>query len=90
MGVLAEGFLERFGIEGQFPEFLYRLLERLDVFDVEPLPLDHPLRSLENVVITPHIGYVTAEQFGLFYTQVVENIQAYLGCEPIRILDASP
>jgi phosphoglycerate dehydrogenase-like enzyme len=61
----------------------------LDVFDVEPLPADHPFRHMENLVITPHIGYITAEQFQLFYSQAVENIQAFLRREPIRILEAA-
>lgn len=59
----------------------------LDVFNVEPLPADHPFRQLENLVITPHIGYITAEQFQLFYSQAVENIQAFLRGDPIRILE---
>lgn len=59
----------------------------LYVFDIEPLPADHPFRRLENVVITPHIGYVSAEQYQLFYGQVVENIQAFLQGDPIRILE---
>jgi phosphoglycerate dehydrogenase-like enzyme len=50
----------------------------LDVFHTEPLPIDHPLRSLENVVLTPHMGYVTAESYDKFFGQAVENIQAYL------------
>ena len=61
----------------------------LDVFDVEPLPADHPIRQMDNLVITPHIGYITAEQFQLFYSQAVENIQAFLRGEPIRILKAA-
>jgi phosphoglycerate dehydrogenase-like enzyme len=58
----------------------------LDVFEVEPLTADHPYRQLENLVVTPHIGYITAEQFQLFYSQVVEDILAFLSGEPIRIL----
>ena len=61
----------------------------LDVFGVEPLPLDHPFRRLENVVVTPHIGYITAQQYELFYGQVVEDIEAFLKGEPMRILEAS-
>jgi phosphoglycerate dehydrogenase-like enzyme len=58
----------------------------LDVFDEEPLPLDHPLRRLPNTVITPHLGYVTEETYRIFYGQALEDIQAYLGGEPIRVL----
>lgn len=58
----------------------------LDVFDVEPLPPDHPLRSLPNTVITPHMGYVTAETYRVFYGDAVENIRAFLKGAPIRTL----
>jgi phosphoglycerate dehydrogenase-like enzyme len=50
----------------------------LDVFQSEPLPIDHPLRSMENVVLAPHMGYVTAESYDQFFRQAVENIEAYL------------
>lgn len=50
----------------------------LDVFQTEPLPIDHPLRSMENVVLTPHMGYVTAESYDQFFRQAVDNIEAYL------------
>jgi phosphoglycerate dehydrogenase-like enzyme len=50
----------------------------LDVFDTEPLPVDHPLRSLENVVLTPHMGYVTEESYAQFFRQAIENIESYL------------
>ena len=58
----------------------------LDVFDIEPLPLDHPLRKLDNVVLSPHLGYVTAENFRTCYGGVAENIRAYLDGRPIRLL----
>jgi phosphoglycerate dehydrogenase-like enzyme len=58
----------------------------LDVFDEEPLPPDHPLRRLENTVITPHLGYVTVETYKVFYGQAVEDIQAFLRGEPIRVI----
>ena len=59
----------------------------LDVFDEEPLPLDHPLRKLENTVITPHIGYVTTETYKIFFDETLENIQAFLNGAPVRVLN---
>lgn len=50
----------------------------LDVYDIEPLFLNHPLLSLENIVLTPHIGYVTHEAYHAFFRQVAENIASYL------------
>ena len=50
----------------------------LDVFQVEPLPANHPLRSLENVVLTPHMGYVTEGSYDQFFRLAVENIESYL------------
>ena len=58
----------------------------LDVFDVEPLPLDHPFRRLENIVITPHLGYVTVENYRGYYGGAVENIRAWLAGAPIRVI----
>lgn len=58
----------------------------IDVFDVEPLPLDHPFRKLDNIVITPHLGYVTAENYEGFYVQMVEDIRAWLDGKPIRVI----
>lgn len=56
----------------------------LDTFSQEPLPLDHPLRKLDNVVLTPHLGYVTAENYRRYYTEMVEDIAAWLKGEPVR------
>ena len=56
----------------------------LDVFDVEPLPLEHPLRSLPNTVLTPHIGYVSKESYRIFYGQMLEDIEAWLAGSPVR------
>lgn len=58
----------------------------LDVYDVEPLPLDHPLRRLENTVITPHLGYVSVENYQGFYGGAVKNIRAWLDGAPERVL----
>ena len=58
----------------------------LDVYDIEPLPAGHPLRALDNVVLSPHLGYVTAENFRTCYAGVVEDIRAYLDGKPIRLL----
>jgi phosphoglycerate dehydrogenase-like enzyme len=60
----------------------------LDVFDVEPLPADHPLRQAPNTVLTPHIGYVTDGTYRLAYGDAVEGIAAHLAGEPLRVLGA--
>jgi phosphoglycerate dehydrogenase-like enzyme len=58
----------------------------IDVFSVEPLPVDHPFRKLDNLVLTPHLGYVTEEGFRAHYTQMVEGIGGWLKGEPVRRL----
>jgi phosphoglycerate dehydrogenase-like enzyme len=58
----------------------------LDVYHVEPLPDAHPLRSLPNVVLTPHLGYATQEFFRVAYEDTVENLVAFANGEPIRVL----
>jgi phosphoglycerate dehydrogenase-like enzyme len=58
----------------------------LDVYGVEPLPLDHPLRRAPNTVLTPHLGYVTEESYAILYGQTVEDVLAYADGEPIRVL----
>jgi len=60
----------------------------LDVYDVEPLPVDHPLRSLENAVLTGHTGYVITELYRLVYGEAVENIAAWRNGSPMRLLNA--
>ena len=58
----------------------------LDVYDVEPLPVDHPLRRAPNTLLLPHIGYVTTEQYARFYGDAVEDILAWADGAPIRLL----
>jgi D-3-phosphoglycerate dehydrogenase len=60
----------------------------IDVYDVEPLPLEHPLRKLDNAVLTPHLGYVTAENYRRFYGQMVEDVRAWLDGKPVRVMKA--
>lgn len=60
----------------------------LDVFEPEPLPADHPFRSLPNIVVTPHLGYVTEETYRVFYGHALEDVQAFLRGAPVRVLSA--
>jgi phosphoglycerate dehydrogenase-like enzyme len=57
-----------------------------DVYDREPLPADHPLRRTPNVLLTPHIGYVTEENYRSSYPQIVENVVAFLDGHPVRVI----
>ena len=58
----------------------------LDVYDTEPLPSDHPLRTTANTVLTPHIGYVTEEVYDVFFRDAVADIAAYRAGEPVRVM----
>jgi phosphoglycerate dehydrogenase-like enzyme len=58
----------------------------LDVFDDEPLPLDHPLRHVPNTVLTPHLGYVTEEGYRIFYGHALEDVKAWLAGQPVRVI----
>lgn len=58
----------------------------IDVYDREPLPPDHPFLSLENTVLTPHLGYVSLQQYQMFYPQMVDDIEAWLRGSPIRVI----
>jgi phosphoglycerate dehydrogenase-like enzyme len=60
----------------------------LDVFEVEPLPADHPFRSMDNVVVTPHTGYVTEQLFRAAWPLMAEDVVAYLAGSPIRVVTA--
>ncbi|MGJ8525690.1 Glycerate dehydrogenase [Halomonadaceae bacterium LMG 33818] len=67
----------------------YKLIRgaALDVYDIEPLPAGHPLRHMKNTVITPHLGYVTENTYRRFYSEVVEDIIAWIEGKPIRCLN---
>ena len=77
----------------QEPALLTALRERkiagagLDVFDVEPLPVDHPLRKMDNVVLTPHLGYVAIQNYRAYFAGVVDDIRAFLDGKPVRVLE---
>ena len=58
----------------------------LDVYDKEPLPQDHKLRFLPNALLLPHIGYVTAENYSKFYSQMLENLESCLKNKPLRLI----
>ena len=59
----------------------------IDVYEKEPLPADHKLRFLPNALLLPHLGYVTAENYSIFYTQMIENLEACIAGKPIRVIE---
>ena len=59
----------------------------LDVYEIEPLPENHKLRFLPNVLLTPHIGYVTLDNYAKWYNQMAEGLQAFLDGQPLRVLN---
>jgi D-3-phosphoglycerate dehydrogenase len=58
----------------------------LDVFDIEPLPVDHPYRKLDNVVLTPHLGYVSDQNYRKYFPDIVEDIRAFIDGKPVRVI----
>src|SRR3984885_762611 len=58
----------------------------LDVFDVEPLPVDHPLRKMDNVVLTPHLGYVSEQNYKHYFAGGAEDIRGFLDGKPVRMM----
>jgi D-3-phosphoglycerate dehydrogenase len=60
----------------------------LDVYDHEPLPDNHKLRFLPNALLLPHLGYVTAENYSIFYTQMLENLEGCVKGEPMRVIES--
>ncbi|MEE9194683.1 MAG: NAD(P)-dependent oxidoreductase, partial [Alphaproteobacteria bacterium] len=59
----------------------------LDVFDIEPLPADHPYRNTAGIVATPHLDYVSRENYQKYFDQGIENIDAWLKGAPIRVME---
>jgi phosphoglycerate dehydrogenase-like enzyme len=76
--------------EGALVEALRRRViacAAIDVYDTEPLPAEHPLRSLDNTLLTPHIGYVSHQLYTVFYQDAVQDIAAFIAGSPIRVMD---
>lgn len=59
----------------------------LDVYDREPLPADHALRKIDNVTLSPHLGYVNDETYRIFHADSIENVEAWLAGKPIRVMN---
>ena len=59
----------------------------IDVYEKEPLPEGNKLRFLPNALLTPHIGYVTAENYSIYYTQMIEDLEACVDGKPIRVIE---
>jgi phosphoglycerate dehydrogenase-like enzyme len=57
-----------------------------DVYDTEPLPLDHPYRKMDNVVLTPHLGYVSQQNYKTYFAGMVEDIRGFLDGKPVRVV----
>ena len=59
----------------------------IDVYEKEPLPENHKLRFVPNALLLPHIGYVTVENYSIFYTQMIENLEACVAGKPVRLIE---
>ena len=59
----------------------------VDVYEKEPLPPDNKLRFVQNALILPHLGYVTAENYSIFFTQMIENLEACVANKPVRVIE---
>ncbi len=59
----------------------------IDVYEKEPLPETHKLRFVQNALILPHVGYVTAENYSIFYNQMIENLEACVSGKPVRVIE---
>jgi phosphoglycerate dehydrogenase-like enzyme len=64
-----------------------KLHAALDVYEREPLPADHPLRKLDNVTLSPHLGYVHEDNYRIFYRDTVENVAAWMAGKPVRVIN---
>jgi phosphoglycerate dehydrogenase-like enzyme len=60
----------------------------IDVYDDEPVPIDHPIRSCPRTVLTPHLGYVSRDTYDVFYRETVDNIEAWLAGAPVRVINS--
>jgi len=77
-------------VEPDLIEFLKtgKIHAALDVYEREPLPADHPLRQMQNVTLSPHLGYVHDDNYRIFYGDTVENVAAWMAGKPLRVINA--
>ena len=61
----------------------------MDVYAIESLPVDHPFRTLDNTVLSLHMGFVTEESHCIFYGETVENIRSWMDAKPIRMIEGN-
>jgi phosphoglycerate dehydrogenase-like enzyme len=76
-------------VEPDLVEFLKtgKIHAALDVYEREPLPADHPLRKMDNVTLSPHLGYVHDDNYRIFYGDTVENVAAWMAGKPLRVIN---